>query len=125
MFKKKKIFKKKGFLGPDIYTARRAISATGGHGHGTLGSYEISGPYEMRKAVRENIAKGADLIKIMVSGGIMTENEGMQDSQLTDDEIIAALSYIKSRWPADIVEIHNKVNADYKLNKEMEKKAGS
>jgi len=59
----KKIFKKKGFLGPDIYTARRAISATGGHGHGTLGSYEISGPYEMRKAVRENIAKGADLIK--------------------------------------------------------------
>ena len=44
---------------------------------------------------------------------------------LKDDEIIAALSYIKSRWPADIVEIHNKVNADYKLNKEMEKKAGS
>jgi imidazolonepropionase-like amidohydrolase len=87
----KKIFKKKGFLGPNIYTARRAISATGGHGHGTLGSYEISGPYEMRKAVRENIAKGADLIKIMVSGGIMTENEGMQDSQLTDDEINAAV----------------------------------
>lgn len=87
----KKMFKKKGFLGPDIYTARRAISATGGHGHGTLGAYEIDGPYEMRKAVRENISKGADLIKIMVSGGIMTENEGMQDSQLTDDEIIAAV----------------------------------
>jgi imidazolonepropionase-like amidohydrolase len=93
----KKIFKKKGFLGPDIYTARRAISATGGHGHGTLGSYEISGPYEMRKAVRENIAKGADLIKIMVSGGIMTENEGMQDSQLTDDEIIAAVELSSNR----------------------------
>tara|TARA_B100001250_G_scaffold304059_1_gene265869 strand:+ start:516 stop:1724 length:1209 start_codon:yes stop_codon:yes gene_type:complete len=87
----KKIFKKKGFLGPDIYTARRAISATGGHGHGTLGAYEIDGPYEMRKAVRENISKGADLIKIMVSGGIMTENEGIQDSQLTEDEIIAAV----------------------------------
>ena len=87
----KKMFKKKGFLGPNIYTARRAISATGGHGHGTLGAYEIDGPYEMRKAVRENISKGADLIKIMVSGGIMTENEGMQDSQLTDDEIIAAV----------------------------------
>ncbi len=93
----KKMFKKKGFLGPDIYTARRAISATGGHGHGTLGAYEIDGPYEMRKAVRENISKGADLIKIMVSGGIMTEHEGMQDSQLTDDEIIAAVELASNR----------------------------
>lgn len=93
----KKIFKKKVFLGPNIYTAVRAISATGGHGHGTLGAYEIDGPYEMRKAVRTNISKGADLIKIMVSGGIMTENEGMQDSQLTDDEIIAAVELSTNR----------------------------
>jgi imidazolonepropionase-like amidohydrolase len=93
----KKIFQKKGFLGPEIYTAVRAISATGGHGHGTLGAYEIDGPYEMRKAVRENISKGADLIKIMVSGGIMTENEGMQDSQLTDDEIIAAVELASNK----------------------------
>ena len=93
----KKMFKKKGFLGPNIYTAGRAISATGGHGHGTLGAYEIDGPYEMRKAVRENISKGVDLIKIMVSGGIMTEHEGMQDSQLTDDEIIAAVELASDR----------------------------
>jgi mono/diheme cytochrome c family protein len=44
---------------------------------------------------------------------------------LKDSEIIAALSYIKSTWPADVVEIHDKLNADYKLNKEMEKKSGS
>ena len=84
-------FKKKIFIGPNIYTSVRGISATGGHGHGTLGAYEIDGPYEMRKAVRENLSKGADLVKLMISGGVMTENEGMQETQLTEDEILAAL----------------------------------
>ena len=87
----KEAFKKKVFIGPNIYTSVRGISATGGHGHGTLGAYEIDGPYEMRKAVRENLSKGADLVKLMISGGVMTENEGMQETQLTEDEILAAL----------------------------------
>ena len=87
----KEAFNKKVFYGPNIYTSVRGISATGGHGHGTLGAYEIDGPYEMRKAVRENLSKGADLIKLMVSGGVMTKNEGMQETQLTEDEIYAAL----------------------------------
>lgn len=39
---------------------------------------------------------------------------------LSDAEIIAALSYIKSTWPSEIKEIHDKINADYKLNKKME-----
>jgi mono/diheme cytochrome c family protein len=39
---------------------------------------------------------------------------------LSDAEIIAALSYIKSTWPADVRQIHDKINADYKLNKAME-----
>jgi mono/diheme cytochrome c family protein len=39
---------------------------------------------------------------------------------LSDAEIIAALSYIKSTWPADVRQIHDKINADYKLNKVME-----
>ncbi len=39
---------------------------------------------------------------------------------LSDPEIIAALSYIKSTWPADVRQIHDKINADYKLNKAME-----
>lgn len=86
----KEAFQKKIFLGPNIFTAVRGISATGGHGHGTLGAYEIDGPYEMRKVVRENLSKGADLVKLMVSGGVMTENEGMQETQLTEDEILAA-----------------------------------
>ena len=48
------------------------------------------------------------------------------DGILTDREIIAALSYIKSTWPDDVRQIHDKINADYKLNDAMENsKSGS
>jgi len=39
------------------------------------------------------------------------------DGLLKDDEIIAILSYIKSTWPKHIVEVHDKINADYNLSK--------
>jgi mono/diheme cytochrome c family protein len=42
------------------------------------------------------------------------------DGLLKDEEIIAALSYIKSTWPDDVRQIHDKINADYKLNNAME-----
>jgi len=48
------------------------------------------------------------------------------DGIITDQEIIAALSYIKSTWPADVRQIHDRINADYRLNKAMENhKSGS
>jgi hypothetical protein len=48
------------------------------------------------------------------------------DGLLKDEEIIAALSYIKSTWPDDVRQIHDKINADYKLNNAMENsKSGS
>ena len=36
------------------------------------------------------------------------------DGILSDEEIIASLSYIKSTWPEEVVEIHNKLNDNYK-----------
>ena len=35
---------------------------------------------------------------------------------LTDKEIIAVLSFIKSKWPNQIQEIHNNINVSSKLN---------
>ena len=35
---------------------------------------------------------------------------------LTDNEIIAVLSFIKSKWPNQIQEIHNNINVRSKLN---------
>ena len=43
---------------------------------------------------------------------------------IKDHEIVAVLSYIKSTWPADIAEIHDKINADYKSNRAMREKMG-
>jgi imidazolonepropionase-like amidohydrolase len=86
----KRAFDAKIFVGPRIFACGRALSITGGHGHGTLGAQEVDGPYEMRKLVREQLKHGADQIKLMVTGGVMTAGEGMQESQFLMDEIQAA-----------------------------------
>jgi len=86
----KKAFDRNVFMGPRLFVCRRAMSITGGHGHGTLGAFEVDGPDEVRKAVRENIKHGVDQIKLMVTGGIMTAGESMQESQFLIEEIRAA-----------------------------------
>ena len=86
----KRAFNAGVFVGPRLFVCGRALNITGGHGYGTLGSVEVDGPFEMRKAVREQLKHGADWIKLMVTGGVMTEGEGMQESQMLPDEIQAA-----------------------------------
>ena len=39
---------------------------------------------------------------------------------LLDKEIIASLSYIKSKRPTDAIDIHDRINADFKTHKETE-----
>jgi imidazolonepropionase-like amidohydrolase len=51
--------------GPRLTVATRGIRAP--HGHGFVG-YPFSGPEAIRTAVRENLAAGADLIKIYLTG---------------------------------------------------------
>lgn len=52
------------FPGPRLITAGAAIVQTGGHTYWCC--REASGPDEMRRAVRENVRNGADLIKVMM-----------------------------------------------------------
>lgn len=52
--------------GPRIVTATRAIHATNGHGY--AGGFD--GVEEIRKAVRANLRRGADLIKFMATGSV-------------------------------------------------------
>jgi imidazolonepropionase-like amidohydrolase len=86
----KRAFDQGVMVGPRLFVATKGISITGGHGHGTLGALEVDGPWEMRKAVRTNLKYGADWIKLMVTGGVMTANESMAESQFLSDEIAAA-----------------------------------
>ena len=37
------------------------------------------------------------------------------DGILSEEEIIASLSYIKSTWPDEVIEIHDKINDNYRL----------
>lgn len=77
--------------GPRIFTAGRALCCTGGHGHESDDTIECDGPDAMTRGVRSQIALGADLIKIMISGGIAGEHEQITTPQLTRTEMAAAI----------------------------------
>src|SRR4051812_19634238 len=59
--------------GPRIFTAGRALVCTGGHGFAAAGTVEADGADGFRQATRAQLREGADLIKLMISGGIAGE----------------------------------------------------
>ncbi|WP_306205472.1 metal-dependent hydrolase family protein [Actinoplanes sp. RD1] len=77
--------------GPRMFTAGKALVCTGGHGHESSDTLECDGPVGFRHGVRSQIKAGADLIKIMISGGIAGEHEGISTQQLFTDEMAAAI----------------------------------
>lgn len=76
--------------GPNIVCAGRAVIITGGHGWQGYGSIEADGADEWRKAARSQLKLGADLVKLMITGGIAGEHEAIRDAQATFDEMQAA-----------------------------------
>jgi len=81
----------KGLLeGPRIVACGRGVTTTGGHG------FEVGriadGPDEVRKAVREQIAAGAKVIKLFSTGGILGEGAPPEVSQYTPEETAAAVA---------------------------------
>lgn len=90
--------------GPRIYTAGSAIGSTGGHADGTDGYRAdlqgdpgpklgiINGPDDAWKAVRQHYKDGADLIKIMPSGGVLDESSSVDNAQMTMQELEAVIA---------------------------------
>ncbi|WP_214417178.1 TIGR04076 family protein [Sphaerisporangium fuscum] len=78
--------------GPRVFTAGRALVCTGGHGHEGTDTLECDGPDGFRRGTRAQIRAGADLIKVMISGGIAGEHERIDTPQLFADEMAAVLS---------------------------------
>ncbi|MGH9703135.1 MAG: amidohydrolase family protein [Candidatus Acidiferrales bacterium] len=76
--------------GPRIFTAGELVAVTGGHGSGRSGEGN-DGPYEFRKATREEIFLGADWIKIAISGGIADTHGDIAASTMTRDEMEAVI----------------------------------
>jgi imidazolonepropionase-like amidohydrolase len=77
-------------LGPTIVPAGRALCMTGGHGH-FAGSYEVDGPWDARKAVREQLKAGAECIKLIATGGVLTKGAVPGQDQLSEKEMRAAI----------------------------------
>lgn len=88
------------FPGPRLFVAVDALTQTGGHGDsrggGDLraqqrpGSVVVDGADNVRLAVRDNIRRGADHIKLMVSGGIASPSDALESIQFSEAEIRAA-----------------------------------
>ena len=56
-------------VGPRLVIATRGLAATNGHG-GEWPGNAVDGVDEMRKAVRTNLRRGADLTKLLVTGSV-------------------------------------------------------
>lgn len=94
--------------GPNILTAGRAISATGGHMDPSVGIRDdamrstpgpaegvADGKDELMKAVRGQFKKGADLIKIASTGGVLDLSKDGSGAQFTVEEIKAVVETAK------------------------------
>ena len=75
--------------GPRILSSGRCICMTGGHGW-PFGR-EADGEDEVRKAVREQIKAGVDVIKLMATGGVMTPGVDPGAAQFTYEELKAGV----------------------------------
>jgi imidazolonepropionase-like amidohydrolase len=84
--------------GPSLYVAGRPLSQTAGHGDEHYlpraevikqGILLCDGPDDCRRAARETLRDGADLIKVMTSGGVGSEKDNPWEPQFTVEEIKA------------------------------------
>jgi imidazolonepropionase-like amidohydrolase len=90
--------------GPHIFSAGKFIGTTGGHADPTNGfrwnlqgdpgpkDGIINSPEDAWKAVRQHYKDGADLIKIMPSGGVLDESSSSENPQMTLEEIQAVVA---------------------------------
>jgi imidazolonepropionase-like amidohydrolase len=78
--------------GPLILSCGRIVTATspGQRIFGTMYE-EADGPWEMRRAVRRQVKRGADYIKVMATGARSVEREDPEPAQMTADELKAVV----------------------------------
>ena len=86
--------------GPRLLASGATISVTGGHGDGTQGYRDdvaellhsdavCDGAADCRRAVREQVRRGADHIKLTATGGVLSNTAAGLEQQFFDDELKA------------------------------------
>ncbi|MGW6279750.1 amidohydrolase family protein [Kribbella sp. NPDC055071] len=84
-------WRRRGLTGlPTVVAAGTPLTSVGGHCW-SLGG-EVAGPDEMRAAVHQRADKGADVIKIMASGGVLTPGSDTMSPQFTEADLAVAVA---------------------------------
>lgn len=75
--------------GPRVVACGRNITMTGGHAH-ALGR-EADGPDAVRAAARAELKDGAQVLKFMATGGVLTRGVAAGAEAMTEDELRAGI----------------------------------
>lgn len=75
--------------GPRLLVSGQALCATGGQFWQM--NREVDGPHEARKGAREQLRNGADVIKLMATGGVVTPSGVVGAPEMTVEEMTAAV----------------------------------
>ncbi len=87
--------------GPRMLVATLAVGSTGGHndlsGFSPYLRFDnfsgvADGPAEIRKLIRLEVKNGADWIKVMATGGVLSEEESVGGPQYSQEELDAVVS---------------------------------
>ena len=94
--------------GPRLRVSGRPLSQTGGHGDGRLATEHgdvfgcgaqvgmrsriADGPDQVLAAAREELRRGADQIKVMAGGGVMSPTDRLESTQFSLPELQAAVA---------------------------------
>jgi len=113
--------------GPRLWVAGPALGPTGGHGdpaNGLLPEFAelphwnsslVDSPEQAREAVRRLHRQGADLIKLMPSGGVMSIGDDPSLQLMADDEIKAAVDAAHALGMKVAAHAHGKLAIDHAL----------
>jgi imidazolonepropionase-like amidohydrolase len=106
--------------GPRFYYGGKALSQTGGHGdlrpahheepcncaYSGVISQVVDGVDEVRRVAREELRKGADHVKVFISGGVASPTDPIWMPQFTNSELTAAVDEARTRRKYVIAHCH-------------------
>lgn len=99
----KRAFDEGSIIAPRTVPAHLGLSMTCGHGdvHNVRSdwlcgcsamAFIVDGVDAVRKAVRQSVRDGADVVKIWTTGGTMSERDSLEDQHFSDEEIRTAVA---------------------------------
>lgn len=111
--------------GPRMRASGSSVAITGGHGDingyssrvmaAFTGSSICNGADDCRRAVRQQIKEGADLIKITATGGVLSNTAAGLEQQFTDEELVAIVDAAHKMGRKVTAHAHGKSGVDAAL----------